>query len=103
MAQQETDAEQALMGAIVSARGELTPHEAERARALLAAIVTSSEDAIISKTLTGVVTSWNAAAEQLFGFTAADMIGESITRIIPQDLLYEEVEILAKLRKGGAD
>ena len=79
---------------------ELTLDEGEQARALLAAIVTSSEDAIASKTLEGIVTSWNAAAERLFGFTAAEMIGQPITRIIPEDLQYEEVEILAKLRRG---
>ncbi len=74
--------------------------DAERARALLGAIVTSSEDAIVSKTLQSIVTSWNASAERLFGYTAAEMIGQSITRIIPEDLLYEEDEILAKLRRG---
>jgi PAS domain S-box-containing protein len=79
---------------------ELVTEEAERARALLAAIVTSSEDAIASKTLTGIVTSWNTAAERLFGFTAAEMIGQSITRIIPGELHHEEDEILAKIRRG---
>lgn len=73
----------------------------DRVRALLAAIVASSDDAIVSKTLDGIVTSWNAAAEQLFGYSAAEMIGQSITRIIPEDLQYEEVDILAKLRSGG--
>jgi PAS domain S-box-containing protein len=72
----------------------------EGARALLAAIVASSEDAIVSKTLTGVVTSWNTAAERLFGYTAAEMIGESILRIIPPELHEEEQDILAKLRRG---
>ena len=72
----------------------------DRARALLAAIVASSEDAIVSKTLESIVTSWNAAAERLFGYTAAEMIGQSITRIIPEHLQYEEVDILAKLRRG---
>lgn len=67
---------------------------------LLAAIVASSEDAIVSKPLEGIVTSWNAAAERLFGFTAAEMIGQSITRIIPEDRQHEEVEILTKLRRG---
>jgi PAS domain S-box-containing protein len=60
----------------------------------------SSEDAIASKTLEGIVTTWNLAAERLFGFTAAEMIGQPITRIIPVDLQHEEVEILAKLRRG---
>jgi PAS domain S-box-containing protein len=53
-----------------------------------------------SKTLDGIVTSWNAAAERLFGFTAEEMIGQSITRIIPADLQHEEIEILAKVRRG---
>jgi len=76
------------------------PEVADRERALLAAIVASSEDAIVSKTLEGIVTSWNGAAERLFGFTASEMIGQSITRIIPQELQHEEVEILGKLRRG---
>ncbi len=72
----------------------------ERAAGLLAAVVASSEDAIISKTLDSIITSWNGAAERLFGFTAAEMIGQSITRIIPAELQYEEGEIIAKLRRG---
>lgn len=80
---------------------KLNTEDPDRVRALLAAIVASSEDAIVSKTLEGIVTSWNAAAENLFGYTAAEMIGQSITRIIPDNLLYEEVDILAKLRGGG--
>lgn len=87
-------------GAKVPSVGVFTLNESERARALLSAIVEFSEDAIVSKTLEGVVTSWNAAAERLFGFSAAEMIGQPITRIIPQELQHEEVEILAKLRKG---
>src|SRR5215213_76783 len=73
---------------------------AELARAHLAAIVESSEDAIVSKTLDGNVTSWNAGAVLLFGYSADEMIEQSITRIIPPELLYEEEEILSKLRRG---
>ena len=100
MANPDDTSEQALMEATVSTNGGLTTAKAERARALLAAIVMSSEDAIVSKTLDGIVTAWNIAAERLFGFTAADMVGKSITRIIPADLQHEEVEILAKIRRG---
>jgi PAS domain S-box-containing protein len=100
MANPDETAEQSLIGATVSPHGSLTPDEADRARALLAAIVMFSEDAIVSKTLQGIVTAWNNAAERLFGFTAAEMIGESITRIIPEELQHEEVDILAKLRAG---
>jgi PAS domain S-box-containing protein len=78
--------------------GDLT--RAQAAQALLAAIVESSEDAIVSKTLDGVVTSWNAGAERIFGFSAAEAIGQSITMIIPQEMRDEERTILARLRKG---
>jgi len=68
--------------------------------AKLAAIVESSDDAIIGKTLDGKVTSWNNAAQKLFGYTEEEMIGQSITRIIPPDRLNEEPQILSRLRKG---
>jgi PAS domain S-box-containing protein len=73
----------------------------ESARAHLAAIVASSEDAIVSKTLDGIVTSWNQAAERLFGYTSAEMVGQPILRVIPPELHHEEVAILTKLRAGG--
>ena len=66
--------------------------------AWLAAIVESSDDAIIGKTLEGIVTSWNRAAERIFGYTAAEMVGGSITRIIPEDRRPEEAEVLERLR-----
>ena len=66
----------------------------------LAAIVDSSADAIASKTLGGVVLSWNPAAERLFGYTAEEMIGRPITVIFPPDRLAEEVDFLARLAKG---
>lgn len=67
---------------------------------LLALIVASSDDAIISKDLSGTITSWNGGAERMFGYAAADMIGSSILRIIPPERHSEEAAILAKLRRG---
>lgn len=73
---------------------------AEKRSAMLAAIVDSSDDAIISKDLNSIVISWNNSAERLFGYAANEMIGESILKIIPADRLQEEPEIIAKLSKG---
>ncbi len=72
----------------------------ELAARLLANIVSSSDDAIVSKTLDGIVTSWNAGAARIFGYQPDEMIGRSIRRIIPPELQSEEDEILAKLRRG---
>jgi PAS domain S-box-containing protein len=74
--------------------------KADKAVGLLAAIVDSSDDAIVSKTLEGIITSWNAGAERLFGYTAKEAVGQHISMIIPQDRRDEETTILAKLRKG---
>jgi len=73
---------------------------ADTAAARLAAIVASSDDAIVGKSLDGRVTSWNDGAARIFGWSAAEMIGQSITRIIPDELLPEEASILARLRRG---
>jgi PAS domain S-box-containing protein len=67
---------------------------------LLASIVESSDDAIISKTLDGVVQTWNAAAQHLFGYTADEVIGRHISLIIPRDRITEEDDILASLKAG---
>ena len=74
--------------------------KADRAIGLLASIVDSSDDAIISKTLEGVITSWNAGAERLFGYTAKEAIGQHISMIIPRDRLDEETKLLARLSQG---
>ena len=74
--------------------------KADRAVGLLASIVDSSDDAIISKTLEGVITSWNAGAERLFGYTAKEAIGQHISMIIPRDRLDEETKLLARLSQG---
>ena len=64
------------------------------------AIIASSDDAIVSKDLNGIVQSWNQAAERMFGYTAAEMIGKSITVLFPPDRLDEEPKILEQLRRG---
>src|SRR5450432_3422717 len=69
-------------------------------RVLLSAIVDSSDDAIISKSLDGIITSWNKSAERLFGYAAKEMIGQPITLLIPPDRLDEEPEIISRLRRG---
>ena len=74
--------------------------EAEAIRTRLAAIVESSDDAIVGKTLDGIITSWNAAAERLFGYSAEEAVGKHITLIIPVELYQEEKEIIGKLRQG---
>ena len=72
----------------------------ELAEAQLSAIVEFSDDAIVGKDLRGVVTSWNAAAERLFGYSAGEMVGQPILRLIPTDRQHEETEILDRIRSG---
>lgn len=74
--------------------------EAEKAQRRLAAIIESSEDAIASKDLNGIITSWNKSAERLFGWTAEEIIGQSVLLIIPKELHDDEPKILAKIRAG---
>jgi PAS domain S-box-containing protein len=73
---------------------DLDPH------AWLAAIIDSSDDAIVSKTLEGIVTTWNKGAQRIFGFTSEEMVGQPILKIIPENRQQEEVEILRRLRHG---
>ena len=72
----------------------------ELAQYWLSAIIESAEDAIISKTLDGIITSWNKGAERIFGYTADEVIGKPVTILIPEGHLDEEPAILARLRAG---
>jgi PAS domain S-box-containing protein len=74
--------------------------QAERTKNLLAAIVDSSDDAIVSKRLDGVITSWNKGAERIFGYAAKEAVGRHIGLIIPRDRLHEETEIIDRLKRG---
>ncbi|MGH9197865.1 MAG: PAS domain S-box protein, partial [Acidimicrobiia bacterium] len=74
--------------------------QAEETRARLAAIVESSDDAIVSKDLNGIITSWNRGAERLFGYEAREAIGQPVTLLIPPDRLDEEPVILERIRRG---
>ena len=67
---------------------------------LLAAIVDSCQDAIISKDLNGIITSWNPAATRMFGYQPEEMIGQPVLRLIPPETQDEEAEILRKIRAG---
>jgi PAS domain S-box-containing protein len=88
------------VGAVLVFRDVTERKRAEEAQARLAAIVESSEDAIVSKTLDGIILSWNAGAERLFGYAAHEAIGRSITLIIPPERQDEEHEILARIARG---
>src|SRR5687767_12009752 len=68
----------------------------------LAKVVESSDDAIVSKDLNGIITSWNRAAERMFGYTAAEAVGRSIRMIIPEDRSAEEDHVLGQIRAGKA-
>jgi PAS domain S-box-containing protein len=80
---------------------DITEHKAgEEMRARLAAIVECSDDAIMSKTLDGVITSWNRGAEATFGYRSGEIIGQPMSRIFPPDRLEEEAQLLEQLRRG---
>jgi PAS domain S-box-containing protein len=90
-------------GRIVVAIEDITGRKrAEEAHASLAAIVASSDDAIISKDLTGVMTNWNSGAERLFGYSVQEAVGQPITLLIPRDRVDEEHGIVERIRRGEA-
>ena len=94
------DADGRIIGASKVARDITDRKLVEKASALLSAIVDSSDDAIVSKDLNGVITSWNKGAERLFGYTAEETVGRPVTMLIPADRLDEEVKILEQLKRG---
>jgi two-component system CheB/CheR fusion protein len=83
---------------LVSRNREL--QRALESKALMAAIVESSDDAIVAKKLDGTITSWNAGAERIFGYTAAEAVGQHIFLIVPEHLREQELQILARLKQG---
>ncbi|MBZ3695523.1 MULTISPECIES: PAS domain S-box protein [Phyllobacterium] len=86
---------------LLSARLELSERRnSEQAAQRLAAIVESSDDAILTKTLDGIITSWNRGAEKLFGYTEVEAVGMNVTTLIPEEMVDEEPSILRRLRNG---
>jgi PAS domain S-box-containing protein len=79
---------------------EVALRETDQRLRSLASIVESSDDAIVSKSLDGIITSWNKAAERVFGYSAREAIGQPITLVIPEDRQSEEREILTRIRRG---
>jgi PAS domain S-box-containing protein len=92
----------AVIGASKIARDISGRKQAETAVHRLAAVVMSSDDAIITKTLDGVITSWNPSAERMFGYTAAEALGQSIRMLIPADRQAEEDLVISRIRAGQA-
>ena len=93
-------ADGSVIGWIASILDVTEEKQATDARALVSSIVETSYDAIVTKDLNGIVTSWNPAAQQLFGYSAEEMIGRPIRVLIPQERQSEEDDILARLRRG---
>lgn len=89
-----------IIGASQIARDISERRRTEETRMRLAAIVESSDDAIISKDLDGIITSWNSGAKRIFGYEAEEIVGHSVMRLIPRELHHEEPMILARLRAG---
>lgn len=94
------DASGRVVGASKIIRDVTKRQQNEESRFRLAAIVDSADDAIVSKDLNGVIRTWNAGAQRTFGYTAEEIVGQSVLRLIPPELQYEEDDILAKIRRG---
>ena len=94
--------ENVIEGAVLSFVNITEHKQGEEKSARLAAIVESSDDAIISKDLNGLITSWNRGAEKLFGYPAAEIVGTSILRLVPDDRRQEEQDILEKIKSGDS-
>jgi PAS domain S-box-containing protein len=94
------DAEGKIVGGINMLLDITERKRAEQAGAWLSAIVDSSDDAIISKDLNGIIASWNKTAERIFGYTAQEVIGQPVTILIPRDRLSEEPHILDQIKRG---
>ncbi|NPU12112.1 PAS domain S-box protein [Bradyrhizobium sp. 83012] len=94
------DARDAIIGISAIIRDVTVTKQAERGAAMLAAIVASSSDGVVSKTLDGTITSWNKSAQRIFGFSEDEMIGRSIRTIIPPERQVEEDRILATVVSG---
>ena len=90
----------ALVGAVNTLVDITDRKKAEEAAQRLAAIVESSDDAIVSKDLNGIITTWNSGAERLFGYTAEEIVGKAVTILIPSDRQDEEPAILERIRRG---
>ena len=86
---------------VTAQRGvEAALHESEQRLRFMAAIVESSDDAIVSKNLDGIITSWNSGAERVFGYSAQEAVGQPITILIPKERYDEETTILGRIRRG---
>jgi PAS domain S-box-containing protein len=94
------DAHGRITGVSKVARDITSRKQAETEHAYLASIIQSTDDAVVGKTLESVITSWNPAAESMFGYTAAEAIGQRIYLIIPAERYDEELDILARLKRG---
>jgi two-component system sensor kinase FixL len=90
------------MGLDGTAAGPLDSKQLEARNNLFTAIFQTSEAAIVGKTLDGIITDWNAGAETIFGYSAAEMVGTTIARLMPDSQADESLQILERVRRGEA-